>query len=92
MEVHREMMGKKRKCLIVMGEKKIRCGRKYFSSLRVQVRHSDTGRITWQTWHLCKLHFHLFIEDKGKGYYRFYTKKPYKKALVIDYRFIGGIV
>lgn len=67
------------------------CKRAYYASLKVKVKHSDTGRVTFQTWDLCKLHYTLFLRDKGEGYYSWYSKKPYKIANVIDYQQIGVI-
>lgn len=63
-----------------------RCKRKYYAPIKVKVQHSDTGRITYQTWHLCGLHYFLFLRDQGKGYYTWYHKRPHKKAFAIDYQ------
>jgi len=68
-----------------------RCQRRYYACIKAKVQHSDTGRITSQTWHLCQLHYSLFIRDKGEGYYAWYKGKPFKKAHVIDFYFIEAI-
>lgn len=81
----------KRHCTIQSEEINIKCKRKHFTSIKVQVRHSDTGRITWQTWHLCQFHFGLFLNEKGEGWYTWYIKKPFKKAFVIDFKIVGAI-
>lgn len=62
-----------------------RCKRKYFASLKAKVRHSDTGRLTFQRWDLCRLHYQQALENEMKGYYTWYKKKPFKKAIVIEF-------
>lgn len=68
-----------------------RCQRRYYASIKAKVQHSDTGRITSQSWHLCELHYFLFLRDQGQGYYTWYHKRPYKKAFVIDYQILGDM-
>ena len=62
-----------------------RCKRKYYASLLVKVRHSDTGRITQQRWDLCRLHYNQAINDNMEGYYTWYKNKPFKKAFAIEF-------
>lgn len=62
-----------------------KCSDDAFAKLPVTVQHSDTGKITKQTWILCGYHLERFIKTKGNGWHAWYTKKPFKKAHVIGY-------
>lgn len=68
-----------------------KCTLQYYASIKVRVKHSDTGRETHQTWHLCKIHYNRFLNDKGENWYSWYKKKPFKIAEVIDYAIVGYV-
>ena len=81
---------KKQKCRI-RPEGGEGCKREYYASLKVRVQHSDTGRITYQTWHLCKLHFKWALQGQMKDWYTWYPKQPFKKAFVLNFTIIDNI-
>lgn len=68
------------------GEKMV-CKEEVYIKIKVRVFHPTTNRKTWQSWKLCKHHFHEFLTRNGEGYYCFYPRKPFKgECPVIDFQ------
>lgn len=60
-----------------------RCKATVFVLFKVKVFHPNSGRETWQTWHLCEEHAKEFQERKGEGYFTHYHKTG-EEAPVIE--------
>lgn len=78
----------KKKCRYIGLGFKNRCKILSFVPVKVDLIHSDTGRKSKQTWHLCEKHFAEFMETEGDGWEAVYLKKPNKRALVTGYQIV----
>ena len=83
-------MDKNTKCIIREEKNKQFCNNSVKAEIRVTLFHPDSERKSKQNWLLCEKHYKWFIEDDGKGWYRWYNNKV-NVSPVIDYEVILDI-
>ncbi len=81
----------RKKCQYLGLSHKNRCKTTSFAPIKVNLIHSDTGRKSKQTWHLCKKHFNIFMNTQGEGWEAVYLKKPNKRAIVTGYQILDSL-
>jgi len=84
------MLNNHAKCIVKEEDNRKACSNEIVTEIKVTLYHPDSERRSKQNWFLCKKHYNKFIEDDGKGWYRWYNNKE-NVSPIIDYDVILDI-